>query len=265
MNFFGSNRNLNIRNCLGLDSIDRKYYAIAYDTSTKNLSSLNHTTHSWSHNCTGTNLVLCITVSVNVAVTVSSVTYNAVGATQAATNVNGNVRSEIWILVAPATGYHTVAVNFSGTTRRSYCGAVSLTGCNQTGQPEAFNSATGTDTTPTVSKATIADNSWMVDCASWASLNVGKTCTMVAHTNRTERQNAQSVSSTNGIALAISTTGPVTPAGTVVDDWTLNASLAWAITQVSIKPLSTGSFSPSISPSVSLSPSASPKIGRAHV
>lgn len=91
--------------------------------------------YSWSHTCTGNARVLVVSVELfSVAQTVTGITYNGVALTLlgAQTTVSSVGRMEMWGLIAPATGAHSIAVTLSGSI--ASCGtAVSLTGINQTG------------------------------------------------------------------------------------------------------------------------------------
>lgn len=135
--------------------------AIAFDTS----NSGNGATADWSysHTCTGTNLLLFAFVSANTSNT-PTVTYGGVSMTQIGTtayNVGGYYGS-IFYLIAPLTGSNTVATNATGntdsTTRTS-----SYTGMRQYSQPDAsIQINPGANTTITTTVSVVASNCWLV-------------------------------------------------------------------------------------------------------
>jgi hypothetical protein len=102
--------------------------AVAYDASSSTQGSSNPLNHS--HTVTGANVVLYCAVSWNSADTVTSVTYNSVGMTSIASDVNSNRHVEVFRLIAPATGAHTVATTMSVTAGR-VVGCISANGVDQ--------------------------------------------------------------------------------------------------------------------------------------
>ena len=147
--------------------------AIAFDaTSTK--VAANDT--SWSHTCTGSNLVLFVTISSwkngGTGAGATTVTYNSVSMTKVANTPasNGAFYSEIWALVNPTTGANTIATSgiVSTTTKAS---GISFTGADQTTGVDIANSTTGTTGSVTLALTLGATNEYMVDCASHLSAN----------------------------------------------------------------------------------------------
>jgi len=127
-----------------------------------------------SHTCSGSNriLIVGVTCANSSAATISGVTYNSVAMTQIATineTTNQNRSSWLYYLIAPATGAHDVVVSFSATpTDFANVGVASYTGVMQSGQPDAFGTATsGASTVTSSSKSitTIADRCWLVGIA----------------------------------------------------------------------------------------------------
>jgi hypothetical protein len=112
----------------------------------------NATSISWSHTVgAGSNPVLVVGVLINSnAVTASSVTYNAVNLTKLSNAINGSAEVELWYLVNPASGTHTIQVTVSSAAPFN-AGAASYTGASQATNPfGTANSATGTSTAPSV-------------------------------------------------------------------------------------------------------------------
>ncbi|MFL5304729.1 MAG: hypothetical protein ACJ8F1_05925, partial [Polyangia bacterium] len=80
----------------------------------------------------------------------TTVTYNGVALTFAGASTNGTVRSEIWYLVAPASGTHNVVVTAPNATAVTAT-SMSFTGVNQTTPLGSTVGAIGTSTSPQVS------------------------------------------------------------------------------------------------------------------
>ena len=97
---------------------------------------------SWSHTCTGSNLVLIVqvaggnTTNLNVTGVTFAATYNGVSMTQigAISNTGGTGVVVQFGLIAPATGANTVAVTVASTPTGGIdleCGSTSFTGADQ--------------------------------------------------------------------------------------------------------------------------------------
>ncbi|NTW31101.1 MAG: hypothetical protein HGB12_00430 [Bacteroidetes bacterium] len=121
---------------------------------------------TWSHTCTGSNLILIVGTEVRGNGTaVTSLTYNGVAMTQIGSPLVGSTlyydKIQLFYLIAPATGTHDIVLTHNG----SYVGAtaVSYTGVKQSGQPDASTeqgpSSNGTYTT---TLTTIANNCWTI-------------------------------------------------------------------------------------------------------
>ncbi len=113
---------------------------------------------TFSHTCTGSNLILFVGVRTDVAVT--GVTYAGVAMTKLNEISNGGIAS-FWYLINPSTGANNVVVTGAGAGYQQ-CAAVSYTGVKQSSFPDASNSATLTGTPITAAVTTIADNCWVV-------------------------------------------------------------------------------------------------------
>ena len=204
--------------------------AIALDVAT-NGGSATATSHSYSHTCTGSNLILFVGVNFYNAGTddITGVTYNSVAMTQIAkqTNASGSGQiSYLYYLINPSTGANTVAITkTSSATIRSV--SVSYTGANDIAQPDASGTNTS-NASLAISKAvtTIADNCWMVSF----TFNDANQC--LASTGTTNRNSA-------GVYMAIGDSGGViTPAASYSMAWTLASGTAnWTIVNASFAPL----------------------------
>lgn len=147
-------------------------FAIAIDAGSKATGVATSVSFTWSHTCTGSNLLLWIGVGENDATTfgdwVTGVTYNSTSATRATaviTGIAGQDMTWLYYLAAPTTGANTaqVNVNHSGPW---YGTSESYTGCSQTGIPDAITSSNAT-TNPQSSTITIvATGCWVISvCA----------------------------------------------------------------------------------------------------
>lgn len=141
--------------------------AIALDVGS-NGSNGTGTTVSWSHTCTGSNLILLVAISCDHTSTLSNILYNGVAMTLLQRHEGNTVDIAVYYLLAPATGAHTVT--FDHTGGGSACGvSASYTGVLQSGVPDnavysAFH-ATGTDSTLSITP--VAANCWGVHMSGW--------------------------------------------------------------------------------------------------
>lgn len=123
--------------------------AIAYDASSK--AATTTTPLTFSHTCgSGSDRLLVVGVSIRGAVTVTGITYAAVALTKIRHDApGGDVRSELWYLVAPATGANNVVVTMSGD--QSFAAiAQTYTGVHQTVPKGTDVGSTGSGTAVTV-------------------------------------------------------------------------------------------------------------------
>lgn len=175
--------------------------AIARDA-VSNGGALGASPKAFNHTCTGSNLILFVSVFCLANSTTTSVTYNGVSMTQIGTqNTTGDGYAVfIFYLINPATGSNSVSITTSSGTTTGV--AHSYTGAKQSAQPDANGTTTATAATSiTGTLTTIADNCWMVLAAS------NEIVALAAGTGSTE------------LALPITSTGvfdsnaAITPAG----------------------------------------------------
>ena len=104
--------------------------AVAFDAASV-ATQASGSTLSWSHTCTGSNRLLTVAVHwLDTGVTVSSVTYAGTGMSSVGKVNNGTgLVTELFRLVAPATGANTVAITMSATAT-FIGGAISFTAVN---------------------------------------------------------------------------------------------------------------------------------------
>lgn len=94
---------------------------------------------------TNTNRLLTVGVSTFAAGTVSTITYGGVSLTKLRADVNGIYNSELWYLIAPASGSATVTVTLSASLT-SIAGGASWWNVDQTTPFSANAGANGTNT-----------------------------------------------------------------------------------------------------------------------
>jgi hypothetical protein len=200
-------------------------------------SSLNQTTAtspwSWSHTCTGSDLILLVGVSYWWSSTpneVTGITYNSVALTRVGgvTNTSSNRSMELWRLVSPATGSHTISVSWTNSMV-GVGGAQSWTGVHQTSPLGTFASGTGGGTTPSVDVSSATDEVVIDHLAlenGVSTLNVGS--------GQTQRWQILANPETDG-------GGSSEPGATTVTmSWSTDISIIWAIGGVSLKPAGGG-------------------------
>ncbi len=108
--------------------------AIARDTTTEGTATANSLT--FSHTCTGSNLLLLVGVSDSNGDGVTGVTYNGVSMTQLVKDVGGSSGYRyVYGLLNPATGANNIVISDSGVTNLYAVGA-SYTGVKQSGLPD---------------------------------------------------------------------------------------------------------------------------------
>jgi hypothetical protein len=133
--------------------------AIAFDASS-GAANTGSTSTTWSHTCTGTNLVLLVSVwgqgpSLSETVTYNGVSVPLLGVKQGV--AGGDMATALYMLLAPATGAHNVVVTggFAAGAAVSYTGVVS-------GLFSTSALLVGTNTSPSVSVTTTTDGSQIV-------------------------------------------------------------------------------------------------------
>jgi hypothetical protein len=123
------------------------------------------TSQTWTHTCTGSNLILFVGVLNGAVETISTVTYNGVGLTKLGIDLIshlGSFRLTLWYLLGPATGAHSVVVTPSASSDTMGT-SVSYTGVTQGSFPDASDHRQPIQTASiTETLTTVADNTWMV-------------------------------------------------------------------------------------------------------
>lgn len=188
---------------------------------------------TFAHTCSGSNRLLIVWVSYfDSADTPTGATYNGVAMTAipSSTAANGNYKIAGFYLIAPATGTNNVVVSFSGDMSDMGAGAVSLTDAHQTVPLGTAVTATGTNTTPSVTVSTSAGEI-VVD-----GLVIVHGGTLTVDGSQTQRWN--SIAS-NGFEKYAGSTETASGASTAMS-WGNSSSQAWAQGAVPVKPVSGG-------------------------
>lgn len=185
--------------------------------------------YSANYTCTGSNLELVVCITGLGGDFITSVTYNGVAMTLVdKMNFTSTVWMYSYILIAPATGTHAVAIN--GSTTNTYnVFAASWTSAKQSGQPDAHTTATAASADHiTKAMSTIADGSWVIF---YVQDTVSGTGTTYTYTNLTQRQ-------ANDDGIFADSNGPVSPAGSFTGTVTVTGvTQDWAALILSISPL----------------------------
>lgn len=216
----------------------RAAVGIAFDAASNSGYQAATSSATWNHTCTGSTRYLLVGVSMlSVAQTVSGITYNGIALTfiGSQSSVSGAARTELWGLIAPATGTNVVSVTLTGAI--AWTGnASSYTGVHQTSPTESWNSAQATNVgaaDATVNITTVADNAWVVDVIATddAAITVGA--------GQTQTGNVTGA----GGSGAMSYEGPKTPAGAVTMSWTDVGALAtWVVGGIALRPVAAPSL-----------------------
>ena len=125
---------------------------------------------SWSHVCNGTSRYLLVTLHIGSStITGSAITYAGAGMTFLGRSTQAAIpaTTELWGLVAPATGSNTVSVTLSGANPGCANGSTSYSGVDQStptdGSPQG---TTGSASTPaSAAKTGVADMDMLVAAA----------------------------------------------------------------------------------------------------
>lgn len=202
--------------------------AVAFDATTDGgifsaaSKTYSHTVGTLTHGCLHVGVSLWTN---GTTITVTSVTYNGVGATRIAQSPRSanDDRAEIWRLVNPAAGAHNVVVTFSGSSDgESGCKSFQFVDQATPERAAAVTAATTvTSTTPTVSATGAQAGDAVVDTLAWDSAAVA--ATMVAHSPRTQAWNDSGGAGEGGAGSYM--LGPADPQ---VMDWSLGIARQWA-------------------------------------
>ena len=123
-------------------------------------------TLTWSHDCTGDDILVVMTENFSGAYGITGVTFNGAALTAIATNITSTNNSNplsAWVLIAPASGSHSIVVSQSGSSTILGQGA-SYSGSNATqfGTTVLGTEVTVTSNVGSFGITTAFANSWVV-------------------------------------------------------------------------------------------------------
>ena len=224
--------------CAGMAATARAQVTLDAVTSANAVLTQAAPTLTFPHTSTGANLVLLVGVSFNISartgttIPVGGITYNGVALTRAGSQANGtNRHTEIWYLIAPATGNHNVVVTMSipgAGNIGTVAGAATFTGADQTTPIRTFASNTGNSTNAFVNVAS-SSNDMVLD-----TLAIDRASTAASTSPAQVVQwNVASGGTTRDIYGFGSTRAG---AASVPMSETLSATGTWALSAVSVQP-----------------------------
>lgn len=210
-------------------------FSVGFDsgssTATSNTASL-----SWSHTTgSGSNRLLVVGVSIRVTtVSVSTITYGAQSLTfiRADTNPSNTIRSELWYLIAPASGTATVTVTLSGTSN-VIGGAATYTGVVQTSPLDAHAGGTGSSSTPSQSITVNSASCLLIGNLAIRGSNAGVSSEGAGQTARWDSAISSGAQSARCRGHG-SSKGPV-GAGSQSMSWVLGGVDDWAVSVAAFK------------------------------
>lgn len=182
--------------------------SIAFDAA-GSFSQTSGSVFTWAHTVTGANTLMIAQIGHTASIgTVVGIKFAGVNMTRIIAGTNGR-SSELWYLVAPASGLGTLTGTFSAANAFENNGvSVSVTGVNQTTpiQGSASNNWAVGATSGSVNLTTATDTSWLVGGASLTSV------TGVAE-DLTTGQVSRIIGPGLSTETRMSTNGPISPAG----------------------------------------------------
>jgi hypothetical protein len=209
------------------------YYAnavgtIAFDAATSGGLTNPGTSQIWSHTCSGTNRILFVEAfNAGGGDILTGVTYAGVAMTLVNKVTIDSQSTQLFYLVAPATGTNNVVVSYSASTI-ILSNASSYTGANQSGQPDASTTHSGqvaANNNFTTTLTTIADNSWTI-----LASRENSSASEVASTGSTQRV------LNNGGTGIYDSNGAITPAGSYSMSVKVGQTADWMNVMASFAP-----------------------------
>ncbi|MFC2046308.1 Ig-like domain-containing protein [Chloroflexota bacterium] len=201
---------------------------IAFDAASSAHTDLDSIALSWSHTTSGSDGIMIVGVTTRSNRQVTSLTYGGANLTHIRHDNPGfDVRTELWVLVAPPEGTHTVDLVVDNSTTIE-AGATTWNGVGALGSNAG---ASGSGTTASVDISS-SSGEVVVDVVGTQHAEA----TVEAGEGQTERWNEVG---TYGVGAASSEPG----ASTVPLSWTLAEGETWAISAVALRPAG-GSYDP---------------------
>lgn len=184
-------------------------------------------TYNWNHTVrVASNRILLVGVGIFATGSVTGITYNGVALTKIRSDVSGIYRSELWQLIAPATGTNSVAVTLSASLT-SIAAAVSYFNADQTAI-DANNGANGTNTPASASITAVVGSCRVVGVMASAS---------ASGVTSASGQNPRTTASGALGTLASDDYADLAAAGSKTLTWNgLGALDAWAVSLATVRP-----------------------------
>ena len=202
--------------------------AVAFDAAVTEQNTGTTSPATFSHTCTGANLVLFLASFLDGTAAITDITYNSVSSSALNTVNSAPASVDLYLryLAGPATGANTVSVAWSGTPSFSRSYASSYTGAAQTGIPDAQNTgAQAGGSSLAVIITVVATGCWVV--AFERGENSGK-----------------ATSVTNVTTNRSGTDGGFWDSGGTVSTGSFTATANWAIAQGAGSGMCIASFAP---------------------
>jgi len=187
-------------------SVPCHYTGIARDTSVNGGLVNPGTSLTWSHTCTGSNLILFASAFGDFSDVITGATYAGVSMTLVGKVKGGNDRwCYLFVLVGPSSGANNVVVSASSSVAIDGQSA-SYTGALQSGQPDSSNTKGQNTTSFTISTTVVASNCWLIGAFRDGSATAGAGANQLqgsnglftADSNGTVPTGSQSMTYTNG-------------------------------------------------------------------
>ncbi len=192
------------------------------------------TLHSWSHSCSGSNVVLVVGTTISNSlvsnVTVTNITYGGSTLTKVfgvGQTGSSDARIDLWYLKAPLTGTNTIDVTLSAAARVA-AGAMCFTDVDQATPISASNTSSGTGSALSVTVAAGSSSDIVVDIAS-AIYDSGLP-TLTVDASQTQLWNTNS-----GIYVRGASSYKAGTAGNVTMNWTQSKTRAWRAGAIVLK------------------------------
>ena len=206
----------------------------------------------------GSNLFLIVSVEMrNAGGAVGSVstckwnTTETMTLIDAYTNPGGNYRVELWGLVNPTTGAHSVSLTYTGTIGRGIAGASSYSGVNQSTPTGTAAHADGTSTAPAVTLTSAAGEVGYA-CCGWNGSAGG-----AGTSNDTQRYKTITTAGSGELGGGAQ---EAPGAASVTIDWTITSTI-WTVTGVPIKPAGT-TTNQTVTVTCTVTPTVTKQVGK---
>lgn len=209
--------------------------AIAFDAVSTGMNATDPTSLTWSHTCTGSNLVLIVGTSTesdtggHTAQTVSGITYNGVALTKIRSDYITDNGTELWYLVAPATGANNIVVTMTAVVDGLFGAGLSFTGVDQSNPIDNHAGTTTTGTSISQALTTNVADAMIVNIMQHYNSSV----VLTPDADQTQRFNTP----TTGDNDQAGGTRLVTTATSYTTSWTADISDGMTLSVASLKPL----------------------------